>query len=172
MNRKAQKEIKWKRLRRLLEKIDESQITIQDAMSILENRVSKRMTEHYLEELKALGLIEYDPERRVYLTGSQKSVVAEYLLRRFWRQEEEIEKDLLSPLHWTRAFENANFLYEALPSPYKEKAYACFNAYKEPRELADSKRLANGLRYQTWAFTKHMLQCIVAILHEMERRSI
>jgi len=53
-------------MRTLLEKTIENRLTTKEARAILNNRVSERMVEIYFAELKALGLVSYDPIEKVY----------------------------------------------------------------------------------------------------------
>lgn len=53
-------------MRKLLEAIKQRPLTIHEACAVSKNQISKRMVENYLAELKALGLVIYDPEAKVY----------------------------------------------------------------------------------------------------------
>ena len=68
---------KLERQRKLLEAVGQHPITIRDAEKIVNSmgKVSRRMVENYLNALKALGLVEYDPEEQLYESTQAKKRV-------------------------------------------------------------------------------------------------
>lgn len=51
---------------------------------------------------------------------NKKTEISGYLIKRFWREEEEIEKDVIYGKHF-RAYRKAELLRLKLPSPYKQE---------------------------------------------------
>lgn len=69
---------KWRRQRLILEKLDEKPMTLTEIEQLVYkghvNKIGRRTIQNYLAELKALELIEYDDEARIYQLTHRKKV--------------------------------------------------------------------------------------------------
>ena len=68
---------KLSRERKLYEAVKKKPLNIHEAQKLLKHEVSKRMVENYFADLKALGLVEYDPEAKIYQASGLKKQVFE-----------------------------------------------------------------------------------------------
>lgn len=79
MRARATAEERRARLKRLLEAIKErGGIKIHEARKVLGNSVSVRMVRNYLADLRALGLIEYDDEQKIYTLPRKRIFANKY----------------------------------------------------------------------------------------------
>lgn len=101
----------------------------------------------------------------------EKTEISNYLIKRFWREEEEIEKEYLygDPL---QTYRKARLLWLKLPSPFKEKLSSTFEQVNA--ELKKAKRIDNYItmmnqaKYLKKSGIPLIIHDMARILHEME----
>lgn len=109
---------------------------------------------------------------------NERTEISSYLLKRFWREEEEIEKELIYGDSW-RAFRKAYLLWIKLPKPYKVKLSAAFKKAHEELKRVERGRFIPPLKdsYQISMEQRAILRSsiipdlvkeISQVLHDME----
>jgi hypothetical protein len=169
-----------KRKRELMENLDRCyKVVQQNSEGISAIEIAKKLGVHrttvhgYLNILELMGKVrsehgEWHPKES---KNQGKIAIPEHLIERFWREEEEIEKENLHGDPY-RAYQKAKLLWFKLSSPFKEKLQPTFNEVEEGLKKAKSIDLYLTQIRQA-AYLKHkgiplIVYDISRILHEME----
>lgn len=85
-------------------------------------RTIQRHIQALLDNGKVIPEKSLGREQKYSLQGdtNKKTEISGYLIKRFWREEEEIEKEVIYG-ELFRAYRKAELLWLKLPSPYKQK---------------------------------------------------
>ena len=148
------------------------------AIKIAEELKKHRTTVHnYLNTLELMGKVYnqhglwYPEEPRT----KEKTAISDYLIERFWREEEEIEKENIND-NPSGALEKAEFLRVKLPSPYKEKLSSAFQKVNKEFAKVEGVDLYTTMvaeyNYLKNVGVPFIIESISSVLHEMEKEGV
>lgn len=115
------------------EKPDTRRVRFYRARKLIEEDKIKDLQYVSVGKKAWIGLKDADPT----VLNSQSSILKEYLLKRFWKEEEEIEHELIygNPI---RAYNKAFLLILKLPEPYRQRVEKALNIVEEELRKIDN----------------------------------